>query len=387
MEKIKILHIITELNVGGAEIMLFNLLSGTDRSQCDPHVISLIDIGPVGKKIENLGVEVRCLGMKPGMPDPIKLLKLARIIREMKPDVIQTWLWHADLIGAIAAKLSRLSVPVVWGIHVTEADPDDLKMTSSLTMKACSRLSRSKWGPEKIICCSGIALKAHENKGYSPANMLVINNGVDTEIYKPDSENRVSARHELGVPENVALIGMVARFHPMKDHNNFIKAAGLLSKQKDDVYFLLCGLGITKENAQLTDWINEEGIANRLFLLGVREDIPRILSSLDVATLSSYSEAFPLSITEAMSCGVPCVATDAGDSALIIGNTGEVVPIKNPKSLSGAWLKMIEAGPERRMELGIAARKRVEERFSLQVIVKTYEELYYELVRNNRGLR
>jgi len=186
-------------------------------------------------------------------------------------------------------------------------------------------------------------------------------------------------RKELGIPADAILIGIGARFHPHKDHHNFIQAAGLLHKQLPQVRFLLFGMGITWENLQLTEWIDTAGIRECCYLLGMRHDVARLFSGIDIATTASRSEAFPIVVGEAMACGTPCVVTDVGDSALIVGDTGKVVAPNDPRALVEAWRNLIEAGPAERRRLGIAARARIREHFALPAIVQSYQKIYSQL--------
>ncbi len=183
-------------------------------------------------------------------------------------------------------------------------------------------------------------------------------------------------RQELGIAKDALIIGLVGRFHPLKDHGNFIDAAARLQSEYPEIHFLLCGDDVTPENTALGQWIAARGIGARCHLLGPRDDIPRINAALDIACSSSYTEGFSNVIGEAMSCGVPCAVTDVGDSALIVGDTGRVVPPKNPRALADAWGELIKMCPEKRSQLGAAARRRIGEKFSLQAIAQRYEELY-----------
>lgn len=374
--KIKVLHLITGLNTGGAEMMLYKLLSLIDRMAFQVEVVSLTDTGPVGKKIEELGLPVQALGMRRGVPDPRGLLRLVRRLRQAPPDCIQTWMYHADLIGGLAAKLAG-DTPIVWGIRRGNLDPQGTKRSTLWTARICARLSRRL--PVRIVSCSEASRHVHEELGYDTGRMVVIPNGFDLTMFKPDPSTRPSVRRELGISPNALLIGLVGRFHPLKDHHNFISAAAQLYTDLPSIYFMLCGDGVTWENRELAGRIKASGIQSRCLLLGRREDIPRLTASLDIASSSSLSEGFPNVIGEAMACGVPCVVTDVGDSALIVGNTGRVVPPRNPAALAGAWRELIELGPEDRKQLGCKARQRVAEYFNLSFIVKQYEELYREV--------
>jgi glycosyltransferase involved in cell wall biosynthesis len=375
---VSVLCLISSLTVGGAEMMLYRLLSRMDRTRFVTQVISMIDLdlGPLSEKIEGLGVPLRSLGMRPGRPNPLAALRLAQWLRNDRPDVVSTWMYHADLIGGLAAKLAG-GIPVAWGIRHCDFSREGNRWLTIQTIKACARMSR--WLPTRIICNSVASRDAHAAVGYGIEKMVVIPNGSDLTAFKPDPVSRESVRKELGIPEEALLIGLVGRFHPHKDHRNFTEAAALLSRTRPDVYFLLCGDEVTWDNAQLVRWIEQAGIKRQCRLLGRRDDVSRVTSALDIAASSSFGESFPNVILEAMSCGVPCVATDVGDSALIVGDTGRVVPPKNPLALSWAWQALIELGRQGRTQLGLAARQRVQEHFDLPDIVGRYQKLYEEL--------
>lgn len=372
----RVAHVITGLNPGGAEMMLFKLLSAMDRVVFKPEVISLTGMGPLAERIQALDITVRALGMRRGVPNPLSLLRLAVWLRRSKPDVIQTWMYHADLIGGIAAKLVG-GIPVIWGIRHSNLDPQGSKRKTIWTANACARLSN--WLPTQIVCCSEASLPVHAALGYATRKMCVIPNGFDLDVFRPDPSARRSVRAELGIPEDTLLIGMFARFHAQKDHRNFVEAAALLHAHHPDIHFLLCGDGITWGNRVLSGWIVTASIHEHCHLLGPREDIPRLAAALDIASSSSFGEGFPNVVGEAMSCGVPCVVTDVGDSDRIVGTTGRIVAAKDPEALAMAWKEMIALGEEGRRRLGVAARKRVMDRFELSKIVKKYEALYTSL--------
>ena len=359
--------------------MLYRLISTLDRTRFTPQVISLVDeIYPVvGEKLKKSGIRVRSLGISHGRPNPLSLLRLALWLRQDQPDVVDTWQYYADLAGGLAARLAG-GIPVVWGIRHCDLSIEGNTRALLLTAKACARLSR--WLPDRIICCSEASRKVHTALGYVAEKMMVIPNGYDLEAFRPDSAARESIRQELQIPQEAPVIGLVARFHPQKDHRNFVRAASLLHQDRPDVHFVFCGQGVDWENRQLTTWIEEAGIRSRCHLLGLRNDIPKLTAAFDIASLSSFGEAFPNIVSEAMSCGVPCVVTDVGDAAQIVGETGLVVPPKNPVALAEAWRKMLDFGRESRNRLGMAARQRIMEQFNLSQIVDRYQSLFEELV-------
>src|SRR5258708_23477642 len=246
-----------------------------------------------------------------------------------------------------------------------------------LVNRACAFFSRRL--ADRIVFCSEASLRSHKMLNYAAEKLEVIPNGFDLDQVKPDPTARVSLRAELGIPADAIVIGFAARFHPHKDHRNFIRAAERLHKLLPDVHFLLFGMGINWENEPLAAWINSAGIRERCHLLGLRQDISRLFSGMDIATTASRSEAFPIVVGEAMACGTPCVVTDVGDSALIVENTGTVVPPEDPRALAEAWRSMIDAGPAVRQRLGIAARDRVQRHFALPAIVESYQKIYAQV--------
>jgi glycosyltransferase involved in cell wall biosynthesis len=381
---IKVMHVITTLGPAGAETMLCRIASAMDVTRFENDIAVLTGILDQADKMQAVGIRVRSLGMKKSIPNPLLVMRLARWIRESKPDVIHAWMYHANLIGALAARLAG-GVPIVWGIHHTALDPRIDKRRTMLVNRACAILSGGL--PARIACCSEASLRIHKELGYASDKLELIPNGVDLEQIKPDPAARASVREELGIPSDTILIGIAARFHPLKDHSNFVRAAARLHQQMPEAHFLLCGLNITWQNSQLTEWIETAGIRHRCHLLGVRHDMSRLFAAMDIATTASRSEAFPVVIGEAMACGTPCVVTDVGDSALIVGETGTVVPPGDPHALAEAWRKLIVAGPAVRHCLGLAARRRVQEHFALPVVVERYQAIYAKLAAGSqRGL-
>ena len=376
--QISIFFLITSLEVGGAQMMLYKLLSGMDPTRFRVQVVSLIDLdlGGLREKFETIPVQLRSLGMRPGIPNPACVLRLARWLRADRPAVLSTWMYHADLIGGLAAKLAG-GIPVVWGIRQGDLSREGNRWLTLQTVKACALMSR--WLPARIICNAEASRKVHAAAGYEAEKMIVIPNGSDLTMFKPDEAARRLVRKELEIPEESPIIGLVGRFHPYKDHHNFIRAAALLYRDWPDVHFLLCGDEITSENPHLAAWIRDAGISGRCRLVGRRHDIPRLTAALDIAVSSSFGESFSSVVVEAMSCGIPCVVTDVGDSAFIVGQTGLVVPPQNARELANALRQLIELGHNARISMGMAARCRIQKHFDLPNIVSRYQDLYEEL--------
>jgi len=373
----RVTHIITDLDTGGAEMMLSNLLAVFDRDTINSRVISLTNRGAIGDRISSLGVPVRSLGLKAGrLPGPGGFARLIRWLREDPPDLIQTWMYHSDLIGGLAGKLAG-NIPVIWGIRNSTLDIQYSKRSTIWTVKVCALLSRSL--PKQIITCSETARKIHISFGYAAKKMVVIPNGFRLDYFHPDPAARISVREELIIPADALLLGLVARYDPQKDHQNFVTAAKLILNQFPAVHFLLCGKDICWENPELAGLIKQTGHTENFHLLNLRTDLPRLTAALDLAISSSaYGEAFPQVVGEAMACGVPCVVTNVGDSPDIIGDSGKVVPPRNSQALASEIINLLSLSAAQRSQLGQIARSRIEDQFDIRIIVSRYERLYRE---------
>lgn len=376
----RITHVITDLATGGAERMLAQLLCAQPAQMVVTSVISLTSGGSVAEEIQDMGIRVRSLGMRPGKPNPFSCFRLSRWLREEKSDLVQTWMYHADLVGGMAARLAG-NIPVVWGIHNYSLDSAHVKKSTILTVRLNAVLSR--WLPAKIISVSRAACQVHEQLGYDYKKMVIIPNGIDLGKFHPDLKSHQDVRVELEIRDKSYLVGLIARFDPLKDHHNFIQAADKMLTQNPDINFLLCGEGITWQNPVLAGWIESTRLPSHFHLLGLRQDIPRLLSALDLAVLSSIGEAFPIIICEAMACGVPCVVTDTGDSALLVGDTGKVIPPRDSQKLADACLEMLSLPFIDRQNLGRAARRRIEENFEIHTIADRYADLYRNILEKD----
>ena len=368
----KITHIITGLAAAGAETTLYHLLAALDRQEYQNEVISLTDRGPTAARIESLGVPVRALGMMRSMPNPLAIRRIAKILRRSRPHIVQTWMYHSNLLGGLAAQAAG-GIPVIWGIHHSKIDSRDTKRFTVWTVRACAWFSRQL--PVRIICCANSSELAHVQLGFDAQKMEVIYNGIDSELFQPNPEARLALRSRLGIPSDALLIGMAGRLHRHKDHKNFFAAARLLHREFPDVHFVLCGEGLVPENPKLSAEV-ADGLQGCCHLLGLQRDMRAFYSGLDIAANSSLSEAFPLAVGEAMACGIPCVVTDVGDSPTIVGHTGRVVPAQQPSLMASAWGELIRTGAETRQILGQAARERVVTHFSLTQFAQRYQSLY-----------
>lgn len=381
----RVAHIITSLQTGGAENVLYRHLRSYRARMDRPlrnegrgqmAVFSLKDKGPVAEKIEKLGISVRAMNFR---ENPFSgLRELRKTLASFGPDLVQTWLYHADFLGGLVARTQ--SRPVIWSIHHGNPKSENLKWATQLFTHLNAFCGN--WIPDYIVSCSRTAAEAHVEFGYPEKKMSIIPNGFELNQYRPDEQGRREFRDEVGIPYDVPVVGKVARYHPVKDHENFLQAAVRAQRRRSDLHFVLAGSGVTREETLFRKY-ERRLESGTLHLLGRRDDIPRLMAALDLATLASKTEAFPMVLGEAMACGVPCVATDVGDASYLLGDTGIVVPVRDPEAMAGGWLQLVMS-PEHRKELGRRARERVQEKFSQEAVTNQYVSLYERLV-NPKG--
>lgn len=371
----KILHIITGLNDGGAEATLTRLCV-TDVAN-EHIVVSLIDQGKYGYEIKELGRKVHCLNMKQGRLSITSCRKLFSIIKNENPDIVQTWMYHADLIGGIIARMAGVK-HVFWGIHHSVLEFGKAKFSTIIVAYLCAMLSR--FIPCKIICCANKSVNSHQKIGYDRSKMLVINNGYDFSKFKPTDKTTNFLRQELIANRDTFILGMVARFHPFKNHDGLFKAISKL-KEESDFKFKLClvGTGINKENPDLINLINKYNISQDVVLFGQRTDIPELMSLFDVHLLTSTSEAFPNVLCEAMACGTPCISTNVGDAKHILGKHGWIVPINNPERFRDAIQEAYRIWKKSRHDwdkMKLNVRQHVVENFDITKMVMAYNSAW-----------
>ncbi len=376
---LKILYVITGLSTGGAETMLYKLLQNINRSQFKPFVISLTNLGEFGPRIESLGVPVVALEMKFSTLLPIKFFKLFILIRRFGPSLVHTWMYHADLIGGIASRLAGVKA-LSWGIRHSDLTPGKDKRSTLLVMRICALMS--SWLPRRILTCSKRAQEIHVSAGYCPAKMYLIPNGFDLTRYKHDPNANDSVCIELGLPCGTQLVSLIARDNPQKNHAGFLEAASYVHATRPDVHFVLAGTGIDQNNHRLKSLIERLGLQKNVHLLGRRDDIPRLMSSCILVSSSSFGEAFPNVLGEAMACEVPCVVTDVGDSAEIVGDLGKVVDAGDMLGLARNIVEIIDMKSEERTELGRVGRERVLEHYEISDITRRYENFYGSLLES-----
>jgi glycosyltransferase involved in cell wall biosynthesis len=374
---VKLVFIITGLSSGGAEAMLFKLNQHLDRSRFEPIIISLTTLGDFGAQFKTLGIPVYALGMMPTFSFLMKFLRLLRLLRELKPDLVHTWMYHADLLGGVAARLVGIG-NLVWCIRNSDLSTETSKRSTHIVMKICALLSG--WLPKYIITCSTRAASIHVAAGYAGEKFILIPNGFDLLKFKPDVNARDNVRAELGILPGTPIIGLVARDDPQKNHIGFIEAVARAKKFLPKFHFVLVGRGVDCDNQVISSAINYAGLTSDFHLLGDRSDVHRLMAAFDFLVSSSlYGEAFPNVLGEAMACGLPCVATDVGDSAEILGSSEWVVSPGDVDELARVLVKLATLPNEKRIVLGRLARKRVLDCYEIGNVTRRYEELYFRL--------
>ncbi len=358
----KVMHVITSLETGGAERMLERLVLAPRAHPVSFQVVSLLSGGAVAKRLQSAGVPVTSLGMPRGIPDPRALLRLIRLIRREKPDVVQSWLYHADVLTTLALRLSgrRKQTKLFWSVRCASMEGPERIFAPRWTRGLCVGLSRHA---DVVIANSHAGREFHEILGYRPRRFVVIDNGIDFDRFRPDPAARAAVRSELGVAEAKPLIAMVARLDPVKDHATFLRALSLLPE--------VSALAVGGKTETLPNRAN-------LLRLGERGDIARLLAACDVVVSTSLSEGFPNSLLEAMAVGVPAVATDAGDSRRVLGDTGLIVPPVDPAAVAVAVRRLLAESPEAKKARRERARARAVGGFGLNRMAAAYDALYRE---------
>ncbi len=370
----KVVHVIVGLDVGGAENMLKRLVESDEDLRSKATVVSLTTVGEIGEALCAQRVKVYALGMTSIFSFPVTLWRLIRIFRQHRPVIVQTWMYHADLLGGLAARMAGCRV--LWNVRSTAIPQGKISLTY-LVVRLCA--IGSAFIPSRIICCAQTAMAAHVKLGYAAKKMTVIPNGYNFSSFSSCLSSRANARASLGFKVDDIVVGTVGRFDPLKDFHNFVSAAAKLSATLSNVKYIMVGRDIDWSNTTLRGWIEEVGLTDKFLLMGQQSDVAWALSVMDIFCLSSVNEAFPNVVVEAMAMGVPCVVTRAGDAAEILGDGEFVVPVQDPKALSDALLRLCNFSQVDRVMLGEKGAKKVRKEYAINRIRKEYEKVYAEV--------
>lgn len=373
----RVTHVITGLETGGAETMLHRLVQGWGGTGLESDVISLRDRGTLGSKLESAGATVRSIGMRGAVPSPWAALRLRAAVAASRPQLVQGWMYHGNVAAMAGAWAIGGGVPVIWNIRHSVYDLRYEKGSTALMIRLGARLSGS---PARIIYNSRTSATQHAALGFATGGAVVIPNGFDTTRFRPDADARRRWRRQLGVPADLIVVGLVGRWHPMKDHGTFMRAAARVRAVVPGARFALAGRGADDKNPEFKSLVRALELGDVVTGCGEVEDVPGFLAGLDVAVCSSYSEAFPNVVGEAMACGLPVVTTDVGDAAWIVGEAGKVVRARDPEAMAAAILALLACTPDERLALGARGRERVRAAFAIDQIASRYRELYEEVL-------
>jgi glycosyltransferase involved in cell wall biosynthesis len=356
--------------------MLLRLLSSDTNSFCEHRVISLTGLDEIGLRLQSIGITVDAMGVSKPWHIPSAMIRLSCLIRRQRPDVVQTWMYHADLIGGLAARLAGCR-NVVWNVRTNALPRSAFKLRTRLLQRLCAAVSYVI--PRRIIVASRAGLNTHVAIGYSKHRMLTIGNGFAIPTQEGLEAARPRLREEWGLAHEVCAIGMVGRFDIQKGQDNFIRAAGLLARSHPAVHFIIIGRQCDPANALLSKWVQQAGLQGRIHLLGERYDVTDCLAALDVFCLPSLVEGFPNALGEAMAAGRACVTTAVGGAEELMNAHGIVVPAGNSTALANAMACLATMSPAERETLGQTARLRIVKTYGLDRVKHCYTQLYIEI--------
>lgn len=358
--------------------MLSRLVRAMDPSASMHMVVSMTGDGALGAELREAGIEVRGLGLTRGQVSIVPVPTLRRWVREWHADVLQTWMYHADLLGTVAT-IGLARPHLVWNLRAAHIDMERYRRLSGWTRALCARLSSR---PALIIANSDAGVAAHRALGYAPRAWEVLPNGIDTSEYAPHPERRTIARRALGIPATATVVGVAARYDPMKGHDALAHVAASWLPCRPDVHVVVAGAGVDwAAPAYATLATANPAVVPRVHLLGQRSDVADVWNACDIGCSPSNSEGFSNAIVEAMACGLPVVVTDVGDSAHIVGDSTCVVPPAQPDALVACLGRLTDLPADERHAMGRRARQRVVDHFSLDQIATRYLDTYQRLSR------
>lgn len=374
----RVLYVITGLSTGGAEKQLARLLSHLHGYGIEVSVVSLSARGAVSDEIEELGIPVWHLGLAQPWQLPWAAVRMMCITRHVRPHVIHGWMYHGNLAALFMARSMARGIPVVWGVRQSLYDLQREKAMTRALIRISARLSARA---AAIVYNAQLSRRQHEDFGYATLSAKVIGNCFDCNQWLPDDQARDSVRQELGLPSHAPLIGLIARYHPIKGHEVFFDAASRLLDIGMEAHFLLAGRGVTPDTPPFTGFLQKyPDLENYIHLLGERHDIPRLTAALDVASSTSWGEGFSNTIGEALLCAVPVVVTEVGEAREIVGDAGQIVQPGDAKAMAKAWNDLLALDFKARRQIGMIGRNRICNKHGAKAVAQRYLELYRGLV-------
>lgn len=372
---IKVAHVIKSLELGGAETVLRRLIEGSDMARFSWEVVSLTSLGPIGRDLRAQGIVVHALEIREPFGYAAAVPRLARLLRARRPDIVQTWMYHGDLVGGLAARLAR-SPHVVWGIHAGSPPLEGASTLERVGLRTNAVLSRRL--PTRIICCSHTTASVHASLGYDRTRMTVVPNGFAVSRVPNSTTNG-------GLERGSPIVVRVGRDHPDKDIPTFLWALHEIREAGTELKGLLVGPGLDRGNRRLVEEVEEAELCDHVDLLGPRDDVRDLLRTASVAvSSSSRGEGLPLVLGEAMAAGIPVVTTDVGDSAILVNDPARVVPPGNHEALGKAIKRVLDLSPSDRQALGKRDQNVIAKRWGIEQMIEGYCDEYIQLTRPSK---
>jgi len=304
----------------------------------------------------------------------LALPRLFFLFKKIKPTCVQTWLYHADLLGGVCAKIARVPC-IIWTLRNNKLAKDRSRWLTRCIVKVLARLSSLV--PHKIVCCANDVLSTHRDLGYASQKMCVIHNGFNISQFQKITDSYAVFRQQHSLSPRQSCIGTLSRYHPDKGIDVILKAMCKVIEVRPETMLVLGGFELTPANEKLMRQIQALQLCSNVLLLGIVKESPQFLSALDVFVSSSLSEGFSNAIGEAMACEVPCIVTDVGDSAFLVASKTWVVPSNDVSSLAQRLLWMLDKESHEMDAIGHQLRERIVQQYSIETIVKKYENLYH----------
>ena len=376
-KKLHLFFLIRSLNIGGTERQLVELIKGLDKNAFEITIGLFYDEGILREELVVLeGVKLLPL-FKSGRWDLIRFCaRLITVLRRLRPHILYSFLPDANLVGLISGRITRVK-QIVWGVRASNMDVSRYDWLARTSLRLSAFLSRF---PDTIIANSFAGLRFHKDIGYKTERMKVIPNGIDTKLFKPDHPSGFRLRDEWGIDEKTVSIGLVGRLDPMKDHTTFLQAVKIFNREERSVRFVCIGDGKEPYKSEIHSLCRRLGLNGSLIWAGERCDMTAVYNSMDIVTSSSsFGEGFPNVIGEAMACGVPCVVTDVGDSAIIVGETGIVVPPKDPQALADGWRSMLKRLNDKSYSIKEMARARIVSHYNSKIFIQKTSKMFLSL--------
>jgi glycosyltransferase involved in cell wall biosynthesis len=374
----KVLHCITGLSGDGAQRMLLRLVTGLRDEKIESEVVNLGPHAPLVQEFEKQGIAVRSLGLSANPADAVAgAYRVGRIIDELRPDVIQSWMYHANTLALLGRYFSNHKPPLAWNIRRGLDDFSERSFKTRAVIRVNAFTSRL---PHRIIYCSGDNRAQHEAFGFNPEGGCVVENGFDTAHFSPSAFKRTETRRAWSISDDEIVVGNVGRFDVAKGHSYLLRAFAETVKKVPKARLVLIGRGVEGANQSITQTVQELGIEDRVVLLGERDSLEAVYPAFDLYCSASLNEGFPNAISEAMACAVPCVVTDTGASRELVDGIGRVVPSRTPGELAASLVELASMAESARQKLGIRLRERIDRRYSLGSVVRRYGEVYRAVV-------